>query len=93
MDDALKKEVLLIALEECLAYVFEVISDHPNYEGICRGLDLDGIKRVVHPFISEEASKYSIPDLEKLLASDRRKGLFCLPAGNAIFHILSRKVL
>ena len=49
MDDSLKKEILLMALEECLAYVFEVISDHPNYQGICKGLDLAGIKRVVLP--------------------------------------------
>lgn len=69
MDDTLLKEILLIALEECLAYVFEVISDHPNYEGPCKGLDLDGIKRVVHPFIIEEAAQYSVPDLENLLGS------------------------
>ena len=69
MNDALNKEILLIALEECLAYVFEVISDHPNYQGICKGLNLDGIKWVVKPFISEEASKYSVSDLEKWLAS------------------------
>jgi len=29
MDDTLNKEILLITLEECLAYVFEVTSDHP----------------------------------------------------------------
>ena len=57
MDDNLLKEILLIAMEECLAYVFEVIFVHPNYQGICKGLDLDGIKRVVHPFISEEATR------------------------------------
>jgi len=68
MDNTLKKEILLIALEECLAYVFEVISDHPNYHGICEGLNLDGIKWVINPFISEEASKYSVSDLEKGLA-------------------------
>ena len=71
MNYTMKKEILLIALEECLAYVFEVISDHPNYQGTCKGLNLDGIKRVVQPFISEEASKYSIPALEKLLASPK----------------------
>lgn len=71
MDDTVKKKILLISLEECLAYVFEVISDHPNYQGIYKGLNLDGIKRVVQPFISEEASKYSIPALEKLLASPK----------------------
>ena len=71
MDDIVKKKILLIALEECLAYVFEVISDHPNYHGICKRLNLDGIKWVVQPFISEEASKYSIPALEKLLDSPK----------------------
>ena len=69
MDDSLKKEILLIALEECLAYVFEFISDHPNYLGIAKGLDLEGIKKIVHPFIAEEAIHYSVQDLEKLLAS------------------------
>ena len=69
MDDIVKKKILLIALEECLAYVFEVISAHPNYQGICKGLNLDGIKRVLHPFISEEATQYSVPDLENLMAS------------------------
>jgi len=68
-EDPLKKEILLMALEECLAYVFEVISGHPNYHGICKGLDLDQIRRVVHPFISEEARKYSLSDLENLLRS------------------------
>jgi hypothetical protein len=68
MDESTKKEILLMALE-CLAYVFEVISDHPNYQGICKGLDLAGIKRVVLPFINEEASQYSVPDLENLIAS------------------------
>ena len=57
MDNTVKKKILLISLEECLAYVFEVIFVHPNYQGICKGLDLDGIKRVVHPFISEEATR------------------------------------
>ena len=69
MDYTLEKKILLIALEECLAYVFELISDHPNYEGTCKGLNLDGIKWVVNPFISEEASKYFVSDLEKWLAS------------------------
>jgi hypothetical protein len=69
MDDSLKKEILLMALEECLAYVFEVISDHPNYQGICKGLDLAGIKRVVLPFINEEARQYAVLDLENLIAS------------------------
>ncbi len=71
LSDNLKKEIFLIALEECLAYVFEVISDHPNYQGICKGLNLDGIKWVVKPFISEEASKHSVSDLEKWLDSPR----------------------
>ena len=71
MDDTLEKEILLIALEECLAYVFEVISDHPNYQGICKGLNLDAIKRVVQPFIREEATQYSVSDLENWLASPK----------------------
>ena len=58
-----------MALEEFLAYVFEVISDHPNYQGICKGLDLAGIKKVVLPFINEEARQYSVPDLENLVSS------------------------
>jgi len=32
LSDNLKKEIFMIALEECLAYVFEVISDHPNHQ-------------------------------------------------------------
>jgi len=58
-----------MALEECLAYVFEVISPHPNYQGICKGLDLDGIKRIIHPFIETEARQYSVKDLENLIAT------------------------
>ena len=77
MDDTLNKEILLIALEECLAYVFEVISDHPNYQGICKGLNLDAIKRVVQPFIREEATQYSVSDLENWLASPKNN-LSCL---------------
>jgi len=69
MDESTKKEILLMALEEFLAYVFEVISPHPNYQGICKGLDLEGIKRIIHPFIEDEARQYNVPDLEKLIAT------------------------
>lgn len=58
-----------MGLEECLAYVFEVISPHPNYQGIFKGLDLDGIKKIIHPFIEDEARQYTVPDLEKLIAT------------------------
>ena len=69
MDDSIKKQILLMALEECLAYVYEVISPHTNYQGICKGLDLNGIKKIIQPFILEEASQYSVKDLENLIAT------------------------
>jgi hypothetical protein len=32
-------------------------------------LDLNGIKKIIQPFIPEEASQYSVKDLENLIAT------------------------